>query len=364
MNSQSIRYIAVDKLQFDPKNPRLPSTIQKQVEIQKTDDPIFKWMLEDATIIELMLSIGEKGYFPGEALLVVPHKNTPNYWVIEGNRRLTAVKLLLEPELAPIRKKSVQQVSVEAKYRPHELPVLVFSEREEILYYLGYRHITGIKTWGAHAKAKYLKQLLDSLGEGDINEQYKTLAKTIGSRADYVARSLTGYAVYEKIVENDFFNIKGLDAESIDFAVLTTALNYQNIPKFLSMENSQDRNLSSLNQKHLGELTSWMFERNSEGKTRLGESRNLGDLNSVVAHPKALEAFRKGEHLANAVLYTEKPLQVFRTSIIEAKTRLQVSLSYVHLVEDPSPSDSEILFEIQKLSRTLKTVIDEKLLDR
>jgi len=313
-----------------------------------------------------MMSIGEKDYFPGEALLIVPEKSTnssPQFLVIEGNRRLTAVKLLLHPELAPVRKSAVAQASAEAKYKPTELPTLLFSKREDILAYLGYRHITGVKAWGALAKAKYLKQLLNAFGQGEPREQYKALAKTIGSRTDYVARTLAGLAVYDKIVDEDFFDIKGLNEESIDFSILTTALNYQNIPKFIGMENSQDTALNDLNEDHLKELTSWFFEKNNEGKTRLGESRKLGDLNSVVDNTKALDAFRKGTPLKNAVLLTEKPGVIFRTATHEAQIRLEIARDTILSVEDLSDSDSNLLFNIQKLARSLKLIIDDKLLD-
>ena len=76
--------------------------------------------------------------FPGEALLVVPDtKDATNFRVVEGSRRLTAVKLLLHPELAPIRKSAVAQASAEAKFRPTELPTLVFAKQQDILTILG-----------------------------------------------------------------------------------------------------------------------------------------------------------------------------------------------------------------------------------
>ncbi len=313
-NPKSISYVSVSSLHFDLENPRLPTN-----EDGWNEESILNWMLKDTTMIELMMSIGEKGYFPGEALLVVPKKDTPNHYiVVEGNRRLTAVKLLLHPELATIRKKSVEQASQEAGHKPETLPVIQFDKREDIIYYLGYRHITGIKTWGALAKAKYLKQLLETLGQGEPKEQYQTLAKTIGSRADYVARTLAGLAIHETIVDEAFFNIKALDEDGIDFAVLTTTLNYQNINRHIGMKNAQDRALDSLNKDNFKELTSWMFEKNSEGITRLGESRNLSDLNRVIENEKALLAFREGRPLPDAVLLTEKPNEMFQKSIMEA----------------------------------------------
>ena len=353
-------YVSVDSLHFDPDNPRLPSSITRSDE-----QVVLDWMLKDATIVELMGAIGAKGYFPGEPLLVIrdPRKQG-DYIVIEGNRRLTAVKLLRDPYLAPRLKKTVEQASEEAKEKPDDLPVLVFPKREEILDYLGYRHITGVKSWGSLAKTKYLAQLLQTLPEGlSLEEQYRQLAKIIGSRSDYVAKMLTGLAIYDKIVDSNFFNIPSISEDSIDFSVLTTALGYGNVPIFLGIQNNKDRSLSGLKTERLEEFSSWLFEKNSQGKTRLGESRRLGQLNNVLASERALKVFREGVSLKDAELLTEAPDEVFRRAIIEAKSRLETSRDTFHLVTAVSPNDSENLADIFKLARNIRTLVEEKILD-
>lgn len=357
-NNKSIQYEAVDNLLFDPENPRFPSTLNTEDELEVMD-----WMLKDATIVELMGSIGEKGYFPGEPLLVTPAKKARKYYVVEGNRRLCAVKLLLKPSIAPTKKKSVQLASEEAKHRPTELPVLVYDDRNEILDYLGYRHITGIKEWDALAKARYLEQLLERDRKGKLSDRFKRLAKGIGSKPNYVARLLTGLHVFNEIAESDFFNIEELDEDSVDFSVLVTALSYKDLTGFLGLKSSDDPTLPGLNKKRLRELTEWLFERIDGKRTRLGESRELKKLNAVVKSPKALAAFRRGSSLPDAVLLTGEPTSVFRTAVNSSKTQLQTARDYSHLVEGLTPADSDVLIEIQGLARDLKTVVDSKIDD-
>ena len=187
--NSSIEYVSIDQLHFDAQNPRLPSTIDRNDE-----SVVLDWMLKDATIIELMGAIGEHGYFQGEPLLVAPSKKADGYDVVEGNRRLTAVKLLRDPTLARIRKKSVQSASEEASYKPTQLPVLKFKERNEILDYLGYRHITGIKQWSSLAKAKYLKELRErkpdmSLRAGQKHRKPRRLCGTTSGGAGCLRRN-------------------------------------------------------------------------------------------------------------------------------------------------------------------------------
>lgn len=350
---RNIEYISLEKLLFDPENPRLPSTIDK-----KSERDVLDWMLQDATIIELMGAIGEKDYFPGEPVLVVPSIDKPGFFiVVEGNRRFTAVKLLRQPELAPRKKKSVESVSETAKYKPEKLPTLKFENRNEILDYLGYRHITGIKEWDPLAKARYLRQLYERSAQDTIQDIFQELAKAIGTSKNYVQRLLTGLAIYEEIAGNDFFDIKDLDEENINFSVLTTALNYNGIVKHLGLETAADTNIQGvINKNALKELTEWLFKKTSENRTRLGESRNLKLLNAVVLNEKALGEFRKGSPLREAVRFTEAPTEIFQKAIRKAKGEMQIALSNIHLLQSYDQADREVLEEIEKLAIAMKAL--------
>lgn len=143
--------LPLKKLLFDPQNPRFP-----RPGTGDNDGDAIRWMLDNANIIELMNSIGEQGFFVGEPLVVVPSKEIGKFDVVEGNRRLTAVRLLRNPELAPTKKKSVQEASDAAAFKPDELPCLQFNKREEVLHYLAFRHVTGVQAW------KPLKRLATS----------------------------------------------------------------------------------------------------------------------------------------------------------------------------------------------------------
>ena len=90
-------YIAITHLRLDPQNPRLPTELSREAE-----DEILKWMVLHGSVTDIMRSIGEQGYFTGEPLLVVKITEL-SYTVVEGNRRLAALKLLHDPELTEIK---------------------------------------------------------------------------------------------------------------------------------------------------------------------------------------------------------------------------------------------------------------------
>ena len=274
---------------------------------------------------------------------------------------MCAVKLLNDPTLAQSKKKSVLASSVEAKYKPKKLPAILYDTREQILDYLGYRHITGIKEWDSLAKAKYLEQLFEREKTGKPTERFKKLARGIGSRGDYVARLLTGLKVFNKIAGSDFFGIKELDEESIDFSVLITALSYKDIASYLGLKRSDDPTLPGLNRKRLRELTEWLFEKVDGNRARIGESRELKKLNAVVKSPKALAAFRSGSPLSLAVLLTGEPTIVFRKALNQSRGQLQIARDHSHLIKDPTAGDSDLLVEIQEIAQDLKLVVDSKI---
>ncbi|MBI5770115.1 MAG: ParB N-terminal domain-containing protein [Verrucomicrobia bacterium] len=350
--------LRLDELLFDSKNPRLPKRPDE------TDEgPIIAWMLDNADVTALMGSIGEQGYFEGEPLIVVPSTETPGkYTVVEGNRRLTAVKLLRDPALAGnTRKRSVAELAASATYKPDLLPCLVFRTREEIMHYLAYRHVTGIEAWGPREKARYLRQLAESTDFRGLNKEElrRRLAREIGSTPNYVARLLAALAVYDEIAEASFFGVHGLSEDTVSYSVLSTALtSFSNIAQYVGMVSPTDDDVSKLKKKELENLTRWLFEENAEGFTRVAESRELKTLNRVLAVNAARDRFISGRPLSEADMLTEGPAEAFRTAVNESRDRLTVARDCLHLVREHHADVGATLEEVVRLSRALFSAVN------
>lgn len=358
-----IEYVSIDQLEFDPQNPRLPYTIRKESHAPDYEDRVIGWMLQNENVTELMGSIGEKGYFAAEPLLVV-NGHAGKFEVVEGNRRLTAVKLLNDPDKATTKKNAVAEIVSEANPAmiPTEIPVIKFPARSEVLAYLGYKHITGVQPWDSLAKAKYLQQLRATIPGQSFPEQCRTLAKMIGSKSNYVRLLLIGVELYEKIEDAGFYQIDRLNEETFEFGVFYTALAFDNISKYVGVDLRGEAPTDGVDEVHLKDLTEWMYERNSENATRIGESRNLKNLNKVLdaEYPMALTAFRdQNKKLDEALRLTDLPTEVFDQCIENCINELKMALNYLPEIQEPRSSVFEDLETILKTVRVIRSGLQE-----
>lgn len=362
MSNSQIEYIPVNQLVFDPNNPRLPSTVTSKQDKDDYENEVINWMLQFENVTELMSSIGEKGFFSAEPILVVEN-DKGLFEVVEGNRRLTAVKLLNDPSIAEKKKNSIREIISEAKpgMIPSEIPSIKFGTRNEVLGYLGYKHITGVQPWDSLAKAKYLKQLQSTISHDTFYNQCKTLAKIIGSKANYVRLLLVGVNIYEKIEENNFYDISDLNEETFSFGIFYTALGRENISNYVGVDFSENNPVENLDIDNLGNLTNWIFKKNSEGFTRLGESRKLTELNKILdpKFPKALDAFNDGKSLVESVRLTDLPIEVFLKSLNDSLENLKTSRDYLHQISEPVLSAEDTLLELSKLARIMRTAVQD-----
>ena len=295
---QEIKYVDISNLQLDLQNPRLPKSKQGMDE-----GVVIEYLLLEAATLELMESIGENDFFVGEMLLVIPNeKDKGKYIVIEGNRRLTAVLLLNNPELAKVKKAATKEIFDNAKFKPSTLPCLVFNNREEIQKYIGFVHITGKKSWRMLEKARYLYDLRYSEKFKSLSfiDACKEIARVIGSRSPYVRKMLTSYKLYTVIEDEKFYQIDGLSDSTFFLNYFSDGLQKENIRKYMNVDLDAEEPLADLDAEHLKELVTWWFKKN-EGVSRvLGDSDGMKKLNEVLGNEVALAAFKKGVNIDTA----------------------------------------------------------------
>lgn len=359
MIKNKIIEVDINDLKLDLDNPRLPSSFKAQ---KLNEKKIINWMLEDASIIELMLAIGQNDFFVGESLLVIEDQtNKGTYIVVEGNRRLSSLKLLQNPELATIHTKKIQKVLKETTKKPTKIPCILFDKRSDISQYLGYRHVTGVKPWGMLEKARYLNSLIPILESKSFQEQTRELAKKIGSRSDYVKRVLVAYQIYLKVQDNNFFKIPKLDETTLYFNYFTDSLRHENIKIFLNVDTEDEIPYDKIELSQLETLTKLFFEKNDQNKSRvLGDSDNLTKLNKVLGNDDVTKLFLNGMPLKDAYDLVEVNQATFHGELEKSLQNLKNANSYIHRIQTHNDSDVETLKEIVDLCKIIRNSIITK----
>lgn len=354
--------IKTTDLAFDPENPRFYRLNDGGQDV--TD--VIEDMLDREGAQDLMNSIAQKGYFGGEPLLVVSENGVAPFTVVEGNRRLAAVKLLngqITPP--PKRKNSVKNIIDDALVSPPlELPCLIYKNRKDVLRYLGYRHITGIQEWDALSKAKYLKELKNEFyADKDLNEQFRGLAKDIGSKPDYVAKLLVALELYERAKNRDNFFSLPLTEKDIEFSYITTALGYRSIPDWLGLESPKDVLMKNLDEDKLKLIFGWFFSKDQNGRTIIGESRNIDDLSQIVKDERAIAQLIETKDLSIAYLYTDGPSEALTNALDAAKKKLNMAWRLVPETTAVKSEHLDIAEDIFSFAKTIKNSIRDKLED-
>lgn len=358
--TRTVRQIATTDLAFDPENPRF-----YRLNNSSNVESIVEEMLDKEGAQNLMLSIGQKGYFAGEPLLVVSEDGNAPFTVVEGNRRLAAVKLLNGEIPPPARRKiSIGQIRADAvvKEFPNELPCLVYSARKDVLRYLGYRHITGIQEWDALSKARYLAELRETFYSQTAKaEQLKSLANEIGSRSDYVAQLLTALNLYICAESTQNFFGLPITAKDVEFSYVTTALNYSSICEWLGLENKSDVEMPGLQKENLKRAFGWFFSKDQLGRTVLGESRNLSELAAVVQNPEAVNVLLETNKLAEAYLYSDGPQQALENAMQTALDRVNTVWRMLPGSNTVNSTHLEMAKKLAEQSRLVHSAIESKL---
>ena len=358
--NRSVVELDINLLEFDPHNPRLPKKYQEREEAAVID-----WMLQDASLLDLMSSIALNGYFYGEPIFVIRKENSGKYIVIEGNRRLAAVKLLNNPSLAKIKTSSIQEILSDNVIIPQQLPAFILDSREQLIDYLGFRHITGVKSWGALLKARYLFRLYEhELSKSGSKDVYKTIAKHIGSKATYVRQIIVAYKLYLIIEDNAFFKIPDLEEETFEFSLLYgTATKYSNIIKFINIDFEAFDEIGHVNKRNLRDLTSWLFQKNNENVTRVAENREFPLLNMVVASDKALESFRRGEkNLKEAAEMTGFSEDIFTEFIKKSANNLLEAQRILAQIDNVHEGNVTQIKTVVRLSQDIYATVNNRLL--
>lgn len=353
----------VKDLHFDPQNPRLAEFSKED---KTSDEEILRLLWEVMAVDEIVLSIAASGFFPHEQLIVIEEKNgkEQKLVVVEGNRRLAAVKAILEPNLVEglLNERVVLNVSSAIKQTLHELPAIKVSSREEAWRFIGFKHINGAAKWSSYAKAQYIAQIHKEFGIS-----LKEIALQIGDTNQTVQKLYQSYRVIQQAEERRVFNTADVLGSRLFFSHLFTGLSYEGIQKYLQVQKENiDYPIPDNKLEDLGEFLVWLFGSKFRKISPIVQSQNpdLRRLDAVLKNTEATILLKDGSPLIYAYEVSQPKKDIFEQSLVAAKKELQKANSYSSITYDGSLEALQIAGDIAELADALYEFMEKRFIEQ
>lgn len=186
--------LSVSNLKLDKENPRIPAYIST-----RTTEEIFSYLFEYEKIDRLAEKIVEKGFISHDPIYVIKEKKS--YVVVEGNRRVSALKCLLDPALVPSLSKKRKFEKLKNKLGQdliEKIDVIVAPSRIEVQNVLFELHAEGKLQWNRQQK----NQFIASIGVNS-NESIEEIAARFNVKPSEIQD-----AVQEYYLERYFTELK------------------------------------------------------------------------------------------------------------------------------------------------------------
>ncbi|HVT19439.1 MAG TPA: hypothetical protein VHQ90_25080 [Thermoanaerobaculia bacterium] len=305
------------ELSFDTQNPRLVEHGDPQ-----SQKDILHILWREFSVDEIALSIAANGYFPFEPLFAA--KEGGRLVVIEGNRRLAAVRLLLDSKLRQdVGATDLPSISAAAAKHLQRLPVVICS-RDDIWQYVGFKHVNGPQQWQSYSKARYAAWV-----HNELSVSLDEIARRVGDQHSTVQRLYRAWMVVEEAEKAGVFSRDDRTKRHFSFSHLYTGLDYPGIQRFIGLSREKSFDTRSPVPKNklleLGELCEWLYGSKSKQKKPVVESQNpdLRILDEVLQTKNGIAALRHGLPLLVARDIGKGDEQLFREALVAAKQSLQ-----------------------------------------
>ncbi len=146
-----IKEYDIENLYLDQYNIRTPISDQDQ-------NALIQDMFANESAFDIVRSFVQNGIFPDELPIVV--KENSKLIMIEGNRRLAALKALKESHIVPIWQKKIEALN---NPRINRIPVVLAPNRESAIKHIANKHTVDYRRpWKPLRQAYFYKSQLDN----------------------------------------------------------------------------------------------------------------------------------------------------------------------------------------------------------
>jgi len=321
--------ISPDMLRFHTGNPRLAA--QYGLKNGASDIDVITVLKNVADIDELLLSIASNGYINIEPMIVIGEE--PPYKVLEGNRRLAAIKLLKDPSLAKECRITLPETSIELKKQLNEILVYRVEAEGEARAFIGFKHINGPHKWDSLAKAKYAAEWYKEGKSVDV------ISRFIGDSFATVKKMLHGWTVLRQADKEGLFTVEErYPTRQFAFSHLYIALTRGQIRLYLGLDPSfskaeiMDDPIPKEKLPELGKLLGWLYGSSKDKIKPVVSSQNpdVKNLAEVVANPKAITILEAYKDLSKAHAELTPAQEVFEEALYQAESYAKQAAANVY----------------------------------
>ena len=333
--------VSPGQLKLDLINPRIPDATFE------TQEEALRYLYLQADLGELIQSIGNSGWLDFEPLIVEEPTNT----VIEGNRRLAALRILANPELQQQLKVAVPS-PLHERAIPDEIQVNYVESRKQARDFIGFKHVNGAFKWDSYAKARFAYEWLK---DGDNIDE---VSRRLGDGHNTISRLVNGVVVLEQAEDAKLFNKEERTKKSFYFSHLYTALSTANVRKFIGLPENDNTVLPANpvprdNRANLRDLLSWLYGQGDDSAVIRSQNPDLGHLVNVLGNDRATRVLSTTRDLDRAFDLVEDRGRAFEKSFYKLVTASEEVSGMIGRY-DPN---SELLDDAQSVLRAMDSIV-------
>ena len=345
--------ISVDRLSFDRDNPRYSS--DKGLP-HDTDEQIVVFLNETSDLAELLQSISTSGYVDIEPLIVVGSGD--KLIVLEGNRRLAALRVLTDAKLAARCNITPPPITPGKEDTLRSVTVYRVTERNDARDFIGFKHINGAHRWDSIAKARYAAAWLDEEREkGDGGLTLREIARRMGDRHSTLQRMVSGYYVLKQAEDKQLFDVEDREqGKQFSFSHLYTALtrpgyrNYLGLSEEARSAEPHENPVPEERYSELRQVMLWLFGSDPDAIPAVIRSQNphIKQLSEVLENPKARKIMLESNDLPRAYAEVDSPIRQFERRLVQAHGATEDSLQKVSSYDGKDKTLLELAEDIER----------------
>ena len=326
---RKIKFVSPDDLLLDARNPRLVGFVDESAmqDGLAAQENLLQVIWETMALDELAASMAADGFYRHEPLLVEHPGGNDKYVVIEGNRRLATVRLLLNERLRRKLKATHLPLPKGGKLESlRNLPIWETS-RQDAWQAVGFKHVNGPLRWSSYAKAQYIARLRNEQGK-----ELEEIAKSIGDNHKTTFRLWRALTVILQAEKMGVFRREERWKPHFSFSHLYTGLDYSGIAEFIGLKQEsvspEGDPVPEEKREELGELLVWIYGNKGTGREPVVKSQNpdLRRLSQALQNKDGLDMLRAVSSLEEAAEAAEGDRAVFYDCLLRAKVALEKAL--------------------------------------